>query len=60
MTRDVFLKKIVVIAVLFSSSLILSNQVYLYLSVSLIQMVRTPLVRGKKLMDFARSKQSLP
>lgn len=39
MNRDLFLRKIVPIAVLFSLSLVLSNWVYLELSVSFIQMV---------------------
>lgn len=38
MTRDTFLRKIVPVGLLFSASLVLSNWVYLRLSVSFIQM----------------------
>ena len=45
MTKDMFVKSILPIGLLFSGSLILSNTAYLYLSVSYIQMlkVRSPL-----------------
>ncbi|KAF9262266.1 TPT-domain-containing protein [Marasmius fiardii PR-910] len=39
-TKDVFLKSILPIGMLFSASLILSNTAYLYLSVSYIQMLK--------------------
>ncbi|KAG7094748.1 hypothetical protein E1B28_005565 [Marasmius oreades] len=39
-TKDMFLKSILPIGVLFSASLILSNTAYLYLSVSYIQMLK--------------------
>jgi hypothetical protein len=40
MTKDLFLKSILPIGVLFSGSLVLSNTAYLYLSVSFIQMLK--------------------
>jgi len=40
MTRDLFLRSILPIGVLFSGSLILSNQAYLHLSVAFIQMLK--------------------
>ncbi|GAA6026766.1 hypothetical protein JCM8202_000864, partial [Rhodotorula sphaerocarpa] len=40
MTRDAFLRKIVPVGLLFSASLVLSNWVYLRLSVSFIQMIK--------------------
>ncbi|KAJ7359358.1 TPT-domain-containing protein [Mycena olivaceomarginata] len=40
MNKDMFLKSILPIALLFSGSLILSNSAYLYLSVSYIQMLK--------------------
>ncbi|KIY70689.1 TPT-domain-containing protein [Cylindrobasidium torrendii FP15055 ss-10] len=40
MTKDMFLKSILPIGLLFSGSLILSNTAYLYLSVSYIQMLK--------------------
>ncbi|KAJ7600656.1 TPT-domain-containing protein [Mycena floridula] len=40
MTKDMFIKSILPIGVLFSGSLILSNTAYLYLSVSYIQMLK--------------------
>ncbi|KII87617.1 hypothetical protein PLICRDRAFT_54695 [Plicaturopsis crispa FD-325 SS-3] len=40
MTRDMFIRSILPIGVLFSGSLILSNTTYLYLSVSYIQMLK--------------------
>ena len=43
MSKDMFVRSILPIGVLFSGSLILSNTAYLYLSVSYIQMLK---VRG--------------
>lgn len=43
MTRDVFVRAILPIGLLFSGSLILSNKAYLYLSVSYIQMLKVRL-----------------
>lgn len=40
MTKEVFVKSILPISLLFSGSLILSNKAYLYLSVSFIQMLK--------------------
>ncbi len=40
MTKEMFIKSILPIGVLFSGSLILSNTAYLYLSVSYIQMLK--------------------
>ncbi len=40
MTKDMFVKSILPIGLLFSGSLILSNTAYLYLSVSYIQMLK--------------------
>lgn len=40
MTKDMFIKSILPIGLLFSGSLILSNTAYLYLSVSYIQMLK--------------------
>ncbi|KAF8587198.1 TPT-domain-containing protein [Ramaria rubella] len=40
MTKDLFLKSILPIGLLFSGSLVLSNTAYLYLSVSFIQMLK--------------------
>lgn len=40
MSKDMFLKSILPIGLLFSGSLILSNTAYLYLSVSYIQMLK--------------------
>lgn len=40
MTKELFLKSILPIGVLFSGSLVLSNTAYLYLSVSFIQMLK--------------------
>jgi hypothetical protein len=40
MNRDMFIKSILPIGILFSGSLILSNTAYLYLSVSYIQMLK--------------------
>ncbi|KLT43351.1 triose phosphate/3-phosphoglycerate/phosphate translocator [Cutaneotrichosporon oleaginosum] len=40
MTRDVYIKRIIPIGILFSGSLILSNSAYLTLSVSFIQMLK--------------------
>lgn len=40
MTRDMFIRSILPIGLLFSGSLILSNTAYLYLSVSYIQMLK--------------------
>lgn len=40
MTKDLFLKSILPIGMLFSGSLVLSNTAYLYLSVSFIQMLK--------------------
>lgn len=40
MTRNVYLRAIVPIGVLYSASLVCSNQTYLYLSVSFIQMLK--------------------
>ncbi|KAJ8503477.1 hypothetical protein ONZ45_g10834 [Pleurotus djamor] len=40
MTKDMFIKSILPIGILFSGSLILSNTAYLYLSVSYIQMLK--------------------
>lgn len=39
-TKDVFLRSILPIGLLFSASLILSNTAYLYLSVAYIQMLK--------------------
>ena len=45
MTKEIFVRSILPIGVLFSGSLILSNSAYLYLSVSYIQMLKVlPLV----------------
>src|SRR5262245_40254411 len=44
MTREMFIRSILPIGVLFSGSLILSNTAYLYLSVSYIQMLKVILV----------------
>lgn len=43
MSRDMFIRSILPIGVLFSGSLILSNTAYLYLSVSYIQMLKVPI-----------------
>jgi hypothetical protein len=43
MTKDMFIRSILPIGVLFSGSLILSNTAYLYLSVSYIQMLKVGL-----------------
>ena len=40
MTKDMFLRSILPIGVLFSASLITSNSAYLYLSVAYIQMLK--------------------
>lgn len=40
MTREVFTRSILPIAILFSGSLILSNKAYLHLTVSFIQMLK--------------------
>jgi hypothetical protein len=40
MSRDVFVRAILPIGMLFSGSLIMSNKAYLYLSVSYIQMLK--------------------
>ena len=40
MTKDMFLRSILPIGILFSASLILSNTAYLYLSVAYIQMLK--------------------
>ena len=40
MTRDMFIRSILPIGVLFSGSLILSNMAYLHLSVPFIQMLK--------------------
>ena len=40
MTKDMFMRSILPIGLLFSGSLILSNTAYLYLSVAYIQMLK--------------------
>jgi hypothetical protein len=40
MNKDMFLRSILPIGLLFSGSLILSNSAYLYLSISYIQMLK--------------------
>ena len=40
MTKDMFLRSILPIGILFSASLITSNSAYLYLSVAYIQMLK--------------------
>ncbi len=44
MTRAIYLRAIVPIGVLYSASLVCSNQAYLYLSVAFIQMLKVSLV----------------
>jgi hypothetical protein len=44
MTKDMFMKSILPIGLLFSGSLILSNTAYLYLSVSYIQMLKAGVI----------------
>ena len=44
MSKDMFLRSILPIGLLFSASLILSNTAYLYLSVAYIQMLKVRLL----------------
>jgi len=53
MTKDLFLKSILPIGVLFSGSLVLSNTAYLYLSVSFIQMLKAFTPVAILLISFA-------
>ncbi|KAF8609160.1 TPT-domain-containing protein [Ceratobasidium sp. AG-I] len=53
MTRDVFVRAILPIGLLFSGSLILSNKAYLYLSVSYIQMLKAFTPVAILLISFA-------
>lgn len=58
MTKDMFLKSILPIGLLFSGSLILSNTAYLYLSVSYIQMLKVSSAAFFPL-SFVRSRNPL-
>lgn len=53
MSRDVFVRAILPIGILFSGSLILSNKAYLYLSVSYIQMLKAFTPVAILLISFA-------
>ncbi|KAF9519313.1 hypothetical protein BS47DRAFT_1312510 [Hydnum rufescens UP504] len=53
MTRDLFLRSILPIGMLFSGSLILSNQAYLHLSVAFIQMLKAFTPVAILLISFA-------
>jgi hypothetical protein len=46
MTKDMFIRSILPIGILFSGSLILSNSAYLYLSVAYIQMLKASVSRS--------------
>jgi hypothetical protein len=63
MTRDVFTRSILPIAVLFSGSLILSNKAYLHLTVSFIQMLKVrffpPIGLGRG-PDWLRTHTDIP
>ena len=54
-TRDMFLRSILPIGLLFSASLIMSNKAYLHLTVSFIQMLKV----CRFLWDFRLDKDSL-
>jgi drug/metabolite transporter (DMT)-like permease len=53
MTKDMFLRSILPIGILFSGSLVLSNTAYLYLSVSFIQMLKAFTPVSILLISFA-------
>ena len=53
MSKDMFLRSILPIGLLFSASLILSNTAYLYLSVAYIQMLKVRIVRQMRLWHRA-------
>ncbi|KAM0753176.1 TPT-domain-containing protein [Meredithblackwellia eburnea MCA 4105] len=53
MNREVFIRKIIPVGVLFSASLVLSNWVYLVLSVSFIQMIKAFTPVSVLLISFA-------
>lgn len=54
MSKDMFMKSILPIGMLFSGSLVLSNTAYLYLSVAYIQMLKVRVSRSFRLQAFSK------